>query len=202
VNTSAPAAGHDDHVVTFYADHRDLTETVGEFLREALRTGGVAVVLATPAHRRAIQAWMERTGVDVAAAEADGCYVELDAAGTLAEFMVNGWPDPAAFWQVISPVIQHASQKAAPVRAFGEMVALLWESGQVEAAIDTEALWNEMASRYCFGLLCAYPAKPISDPELSDALTQVCQAHTSTAGATPGPDPAALPGRAARPRWR
>ncbi len=194
MNKSAPAGGHDGHVVAFYADDRDLTETVAEFLHGVLRTGGVAVVIATPAHRLALQAWMEPAGVDIEAARADGTYVDLDAAGTLAEFMVNGWPDPAAFWQVISPVIQHATETATAVRVFGEMVGLLWESGQVGAAIDTEALWNEMASRYSFGLLCGYPAQSASSPELSDALAQVCLAHTFAAGAPPDLGRATLPG--------
>ncbi len=193
MNPSAPAAGRDDHVVAFYADDRDLTETAGEFLRGALRTDGVAIVLATAAHRLELQAWMELAGVDVAAARANGSYVELDAAGTLAQFMVNDWPDPAAFWQVISPVIQHASETATPVRVFGEMVALLWESGQVGAAIDTEALWNEMARRYPFRLLCGYPAKSVSGPELSDALGQLCLAHTGSSGTPPDLGQAALP---------
>jgi hypothetical protein len=194
VNTSAPSAGHADHVVVFYTDDRELTETVGEFLGEALRTDGTAVVLATPAHRLALQAWMERAGVDVTAARAGGSFVELDAAGTLDRVMVKGWPDPAAFWQVISPVIQFASGTGRPVRVSGEMVALLWKSGQLGAAIDVEALWNEMASRYAFSLLCGYPARSVSSPELSDALTQVCLAHTGAAGAPPDLGQPALPG--------
>jgi hypothetical protein len=185
VNRNPSTAGHDDHVVAFYADDRELTETAGEYLRGALGSGGTAVVLATPAHRLGLQAWMELAGVDVAAARAGGSYVELDAAGTLDQFMINGWPDPAAFWQVINPVIQHTSETATPVRAFGEMVMLLWESGRIEAAIEVEALWNEMASRYSFGLLCGYPAEALSDPELSDALTQVLQAHVGAAGVVP-----------------
>jgi hypothetical protein len=194
VNWSAPAAGHDDHLVAFYADDRELAETVGEFLCPALRADGAAVVLATPAHRLALRAWMQRAGVNVDAARADGSYVELDAADALGRFMVSGWPDPAAFWQVISPVVQHASESATMVRVFGDMVALLWESGQAAAAIDTEALWNEMASRYPFGLLCAYPARSVSSQDLSDALTQVCLAHTGAAGAPPDLGQAALPG--------
>jgi hypothetical protein len=194
VNGSAPTAGREDHVVVFYSGDREFSDAVGKFLCGALWTGGVAVVIATPSHHLLIDAWMERGGVDVAAARADGSYLVLDAAATLARFMISGWPDPAAFWQVISPVIQHASGSATQVRVFGEVAAVLWDSGQVGAAIDTEALWNEMASRYSFGLLCGYPAQSASSPELSDALTQICLAHTFAAGAPPDPGQATLPG--------
>jgi hypothetical protein len=179
VNTGTPTAGHDGHAVVFYADERGLAENVGGFLREALATDGIAVVIATPAHRLALDAWMGLAGVDVPAAMARGSYIELDAGETLAKFTVNDWPDPAEFWQVISPVIQHASESGMPVHVYGEMVALLWESGQAGAAIDTEALWNEMASRYSFSLRCGYSASSVSDPELSDALTQVLLAHAA-----------------------
>lgn len=192
-STSTPTAGHDDHAVVFYAGDCELTDRVGEFLCEALRTGGVAVLIATPAHRLALDAWMGLSGVDVAAAMAQGSYVELDAAETLATFMVNDWPDPAAFWQVISPVIQQAGESGTAVHVFGEMVALLWESGQAGAAIDVEALWNEMASRYSFSLLCGYRATSVSAPELSDALTQVCLAHTGAAGTPPDLGQVTLP---------
>lgn len=191
---STPSAGTEDHVVVFYASDREFTQTAGEFLGGALGTEGVAVVIATPSHRLALEAWMEKAGVDVAAARAHGLYIELDAVATLARFMINGWPDPAAFWQVISPVIQRASGTAWPVSVCCEIVALLWESGQAGAAIDAEALWNEMASRYSFSLLCAYPAQSVSTPELSDALTQVCLAHTGTTGASPDVGQATLPG--------
>ena len=165
MNGNTPSAGHKDHVVVFYADDREFTGAVGEFLGGGLWSDGVAVAIATHSRRLA-----------------------------LASFMVNDWPDPAAFWQVISPVIQHASGTAGPVRVFGELVALLWESGQAGAAIDVEALWNEMASRYSFSLLCGYSAQSVSSPELSDALTQVCLAHTRTAGVSPEVGQATLPG--------
>ncbi len=194
MNGNTPSAGHKDHVVVFYADDREFTGAVGEFLGGGLWSDGVAVAIATHSRRLALASWMERAGVDLTAARADGTYVELDAGATLASFMVNDWPDPAAFWQVISPVIQHASGTAGPVRVFGELVALLWESGQAGAAIDVEALWNEMASRYSFSLLCGYSAQSVSSPELSDALTQVCLAHTRTAGVSPEVGQATLPG--------
>jgi hypothetical protein len=193
VNTATPTAGPDGHAVVFYADDCELSQRVGEFLAEALTTGGTAVVVATPAHRLALDAWIGLAGVDVTAAMTRGSYLELDAAETLAKFMVNDRPDPAEFWQIISPVIQQASESGSPVHVYGEMVALLWESGQTGAAIEAEALWNEMASRFSFSLYCGYSASSVSDPELSDALAQVFLAHTTAAGAPPDLGQVALP---------
>ena len=71
-----------------------------------------------------------------------------------------------------------AGGRKGPVRVYGEMVALLWEAGLVTAAIDVEALWNEIAARYSFSLLCGYPAASVAGPEHADALALVCGAHS------------------------
>jgi hypothetical protein len=73
------------------------------------------------------------------------------------------------------------------VHVFGEMVALLWDFGQVAAAIEVEAMWNELAAQYQFSLLCAYPADSVRGGQHQDALTEVCRVHASVAGDVPGP---------------
>ncbi|MDP8931195.1 MAG: MEDS domain-containing protein [Actinomycetota bacterium] len=43
------------------------------------------------------------------------------------------------------------------VRIYGEMVALLWEEGNILAAMALEDLWNQFAGSRAFSLMCAYP---------------------------------------------
>jgi hypothetical protein len=179
----ALSADPGDHVVVFYADNRELIELAGTFLLAGLRDGGVCIVVATAGHRLSLDAWLGCADLDVAAAQASRSYVELDAAETLDRFMVGGWPDAAAFWRTLSPVIDEAGRTGGPVRIFGEMVSLLWDAGEVAAAIDVEALWNEIGSRYSFTLLCGYAAESASGPGHSDAVAQVCAAHASATGA-------------------
>ena len=81
--------------------------------------------------------------------------------------------------------LNDAEAFAATVRGFGEMVALLWDAGQLDAAIELEAMWNEMASQFSFSLLCAYPQAATSGEEHSDALAHVCDAHTQIRGISP-----------------
>jgi hypothetical protein len=185
VTTSTGTTSPRDHVVVFYASDRELIEVAGGYVLDTLAAGGVAIVIATARHRLTLDVWLGSAGVDVAAATAGGSFIELDAAGTLGQFMLNGRSDPAAFWQVISPLLQDGGRDGRPVQVLGEMVGLLWESGQAGAAIEVEALWNEMASRYQFRLVCGYAACPDTDPEVSDALAQVCSAHSQTVGQRP-----------------
>jgi len=69
---------------------------------------------------------------------------------------------------------------------FSEMVALLWDSGQVNSAIEVEAMWNEMVAQYPFSLLCGYPVRSVSGDHHQDSLAEVCRVHSSVAGARPG----------------
>jgi hypothetical protein len=178
-------AGRRDHVVVFYRDEQELTEQVGRYLLPAIQDGGVAIVVATPDHRRAFERYLADVGVDVAAASARGAYLAPDASETMRGFMVADWPDPAGFWQAISPMLRQAAKAGRPVRVFGEMVALLWEAGLVDAAIEVEAMWNELGAQYSFSLLCGYPAQPAACAHQLDALTEVCRAHTQVTGVPP-----------------
>jgi MEDS: MEthanogen/methylotroph, DcmR Sensory domain len=171
VTSEGPA----DHAVVFHSSDAELAGLAGDYLLRSLRSGS-AVVIATPEHRRLFAAELAAGGVDVPAARAAGTYVELDAAETLARFLIDGWPDAAAFWQVISPVL--AATPPGEVRAFGEMVALLWNDGRADAAIELEALWNELARHHELALLCAYEVASVRRPADADALVQVCGSHT------------------------
>src|SRR5262252_3418371 len=92
----------------------------------------------------------------------------------------------AGSWQVVRPIVARAAEAGTPVHVFGEMVALLWDFGQVNAAIEVEAMWNELAAQYSFSLLCAYPADSVRGDQHQDALAEVCRVHASVAGDVPG----------------
>ena len=172
--------GPHDHVVQFYDADDDLAGRVAGYVLGALQNRGVGIVVATPAHRAAIEDWLEQAGVNLAAAREQGSYIALDAEETLSQFMINGRADAAGFWRVISPLMKTAGRRRRKVRVFGEMVALLWESGQADAAVDLEALWNELARQYSFSLYCAYPAELLSDSEHVHELAEVLGAHSGT----------------------
>lgn len=174
--------GPKDHVVVFYRSQEELADRVAEYLLGAIGYDGVAIVLATPAHRQAIGERLARAGADLDQAREDGSYRELDAAEVIGRFMISGSPDPAGFWRAVSPVLRKASRQRRPIRVFGEMVALMWEPGLVGAAIEVEALWNELGAQFRFALLCAYPDTVLRDREHADELVQVCGAHSLNGG--------------------
>jgi hypothetical protein len=189
-----PKAARGGHVVLFYRDEQELAGRVSEYLLPAVTDGdGTAIVIATPDHRRSFGERLADAGADVAAARARGSYLEFDANETIRGFMVGDRPDPAGFWQVISPLLRQAAQAGQPVLVFGEMVSLLWDAGLVNAAIEVEVMWNELGDQHPFSLLCAYPARPVTCSHYLDALTEVCRTHTEVTGSPPEPELADLP---------
>jgi len=174
--------GRSEHAVLFYRNQEELAGWVSEYLLPAIAGDGVAIVLATPDHRKSFEERLARAGVDVAAARAHGSYLALDASETIRGFMVADCPDPASFWQKITPLLRQAAEVGQPVRVFGEMVALLWDTGLVSAAIEVEAMWNELGTQHPFSLLCAYPAQSHSCAHHLDALTEICRAHGEVIG--------------------
>jgi anti-sigma regulatory factor (Ser/Thr protein kinase) len=102
----------------------------------------------------------------------------LDAAETLARFMPGDEIDGKAFREVIGSVVRRAGPNGRPVHAYGEMVALLWDAGNVIGAITLEKLWNELGHDHHFSLLCGYHASSMSNPEHKQALEYVCHLHS------------------------
>jgi hypothetical protein len=175
-------AGSGGHAVLFYADDDELAAQVSEHLLGAVRDGGAAIMIATGAHRHAVEQRLTRAGLDLGGAHA-GCFLALDASETLRQFVIGDWPNPATFWQVVSPLVRHSGGK--PIHIYGEMVALLWEEGLVNAVIEIEAMWNELAVQYPFSLLCGYPARAVGGAEHRDALAEVRRIHQAAIGGPP-----------------
>ena len=172
------------HVVQFYGRDEELTERVTEYLLGALASGGVAIVIATPEHRHEFETRLAQAGVDLAAARDDGSYLARDAAQTLSELMAAGKLDGAAFDRVIGTVIAAAGAGGRPVRAFGEMVALLWDDGLVSAAVRLEAMWEELGGKHPLSLFCGYRTDAVTRD--MDAFAEVCRLHGEIVGGRPG----------------
>ena len=144
------------HAVQFYGDESELFSTIGTFLSEGLVSGQPAIVIATPAHNDAILDALRSHLIDVARARHLGDLVMLDAEETLGTFMHHGMPDSKLFQRAIGDQIEQTvrGRGRTPLRAYGEMVDVLWRRGQTDAAIRLEVLWNELASLHTFSLLC------------------------------------------------
>jgi hypothetical protein len=146
-----------EHIVQMYTRDALFLDSLSGFVGDGLRCGDGVIVIATAAHLSALEAQLAGDGVDMAAARGRDQYIALDAELTLSRFIVNGWPDEDIFDPLVTGLIARAGRDGRRVRAFGEMVAILWGQGHAAATVRLEYLWHAICRREAFSLLCAYP---------------------------------------------
>ncbi len=166
-----------NHTACFYENDAQLVARISQFAAIGIAADETVIVIATGSHADAIEASLNQGGIDLDAVRASGRYIELDAAETLAQISDERHVDSARFHDIVGGLVELAG-RFGRVRAFGEMVALLWESGQVSTAIDLEALWNDLAHEHHFNLCCAYPLASITDHNDLVAVADVCGQHS------------------------
>jgi len=170
----------EEHVVQLYgSDDRLLTTNVGRYLEEGLKRGDGLLVIATPEHRSSLARYLSNQ-TSYSSAVLEGRLVFLDAAATLTRFLTNGVPDADRFGSVVGEALCGVRSNAGHtgVRAYGEMVGLLWKSGKVAAATHLEELWNGLLKASDVSLFCAYPIDVLSpDFQVSHVDALLC-AHT------------------------
>jgi PAS domain S-box-containing protein len=179
------SAAHDkpEHVVQFYQDDKFLIDAVSGFVGSAIAAGDAAVLIATAAHREGVEQVLRKRGLEIGQAARQGRFIELDASDTLARFMVEGLPDEARFRKVIGDTLTQAAGTVARegrrIAAFGEMVNILWATGNYEGALRLEQLWNQLAHEHSFSLLCAYPIAGFNSAKHTDAFLKICAEHST-----------------------
>jgi signal transduction histidine kinase len=184
------------HVVHFYENDHFLSAAVADFLAQGLALGQPIVVISTRGHRDAFTVRLRAKGSDIDAAIAAGHAIFLDARSTLDSFMVDGKPDPARFHAAIDPVLVRSAESRGGrvVRAYGEMVDLLWEEGSTDAAIRVEELWNDLATRRSFSLFCAYAMGHFYKSTEPDPFARICRHHGHLIPSTAAPQPVEVDG--------
>jgi hypothetical protein len=171
------------HAVKFYKDAQSLADIVCAFVAEGLHAGDPGLVIATPEHIRGFRTGFAARGVDVDAAIGRGLLTVLDADDTLDAFMRDGIPMPRAFKDTMTPVLERiaSGHPDAPIRAYGEMVDVLWKQEHSAAAIRLEMLWNELARSHRFGLLCGYAMGNFYKGASAD---EICALHSHVVSET------------------
>jgi anti-sigma regulatory factor (Ser/Thr protein kinase) len=167
-----------DHDVTIYDADSDLIDELTEFVTDGLALGDAVVLVVTPEHLAALAESLAEAGCSMTDAVARGQLQLADAAATMATFLRDDYPDSGLYFTSIGGLIDRVARSGRPVRVFGEMVALLWEAGNIPAAIELESLWNRLGRMQRFSLLCAYSTSSLSAPDDLTALRAVCEAHS------------------------
>lgn len=166
-----------EHFVQIYETDDVFMDTLTGFIAGALRQGEGAVVIATPAHRAELKRRLNVDGFDVATAVRDDRFLLLDAEETIAQFIVDGWPDENKFSAVVRDILARAGRNGRHIRAFGEMVAIMWAKGYCAATVRLERLWQQLCEKESFALFCAYPKSGFTENP-TESIARVCAEHS------------------------
>jgi hypothetical protein len=106
----------------------------------------------------------------------------VDARKLMSDFIADGVPDAGRFLESTTRVLERTARGREPltIRAYGEMVDLLWKDGYDVAAIQVEMLWNKLARSRDFSLLCGYA---MGNFYKDACVANICAEHTHVVGA-------------------
>lgn len=177
-----------EHSVLFYESDRELVENISRFAGSALGAGNSAIIVATQAHRDALHESLAIRGLNLESPSLKRRYWPLDVEETLARLMVNGFPDPSSFADIMNPLLKRAGaaslNRSGAVVVYGEIVAILWARQKADAAMELERFWNDLARTKSFSLLCGYPASLFMGAGRDRHLPRLCAEHTTIVSRT------------------
>jgi hypothetical protein len=166
-----------EHLVQIYEDESAFLEPLEAFITGGIRRGEGIIAIVTPEHKIHIETYLILQNLNVDELRKSEQFICFDAEETLKTFLVNGWPDEELFRATIHSLLIRARGNGRPVRAFGEMVAIMWDMGLSAATVRLEHLWHNLCREKGFSLFCAYPKTGFtSDP--SNSLQEILNAHS------------------------
>ena len=167
-----------EHLVQLFDETESLVAGISTFLFDAWKRGHHLLVVSRAGNWAMTAAELQARGCPVPQLIAAGRLIVLDAATTLATFMVNGDPNPEKFRASIGDLVTRVcAESAHGVAAYGEMVDILAAQGNFTGAEQLEALWNELSQTCSFRLLCGYSASHFGDARTTGHLHAICAAH-------------------------
>jgi hypothetical protein len=164
------------HFAQFYENEDALMDTLEGFVSAGLSAGESTVVIATAPHLRTLTRRLTHDGSNMARFIREDRFITIDAEVALTSFMVGQYPDPKLFASFVEGLHRRALVNGVHLRAFVEMLAILWADGLFEATLQLEQLWQQSCTSHSFSLFCAYP-KAAFNNQRQQSLAEICAAH-------------------------
>lgn len=168
------------HSVQIYERENQIVKAVTNFIISGLLNGEAVIIVATQDHTEAFKNHLSYLGFDIEAAIQKKQLCLLDAHATLNSFMVDGKPNKDLFDQNVCRVLDEKLSTFPAVRAYGEMVNILWSEGNLQATLALESLWNGLYDTRNFALLCGYQNEGFKSENGEIALKDICCSHNHT----------------------
>lgn len=167
-----------DHLLQLYRDERSLIEAVALYAAAGLGKGEAVILIATPSHLRAFGRRLEDQGFDLAELQLWGQLVVAEAGEMLASLMVDGVLERDQFARGVGSMLRKVRKagRYPKVRAYGEMVNLIWRDDP-SATARLEELWNEVIKTHRVALFCSYCVESSADAERFPGELRALHSH-------------------------
>lgn len=167
-----------DHDVHIYGERGELATATASWLAEGLARGDGALLLATPENRDAFGAALAEHGWDVRELERGQRLAWGDAETLLDEVMRGGKASAVALGAVVTRLTAELAPPSGRIRAFGELVDLLWRRGERGESERLEEAWNDLLARRRIALRCGYRIDDLFERDVHrDLVPRVCRTH-------------------------
>jgi hypothetical protein len=166
-----------EHLVQIYASDDVFLDSLEGYIGGGIQKGDGVIVIATAAHLSALHHRLTARGFNLETARSRHQYISLDADEALATFMTKTGPDEELFESFVADLISRAGRDGRRVRAFGEMVALLWARGNSNAMLRLEELWEKLCHKEGLSLFCAYPKSNFTQ-DTETSIKEILATHS------------------------
>jgi hypothetical protein len=166
-----------EHFVQLCDSSESMADAAAAFLADAHSAGDTLLIVARESNWINIHRTLTARGVDVDAETANGRLVAMNAVTKLAELSRRGVPHAPSFDMAIGQPVRTLAARGR-LSIYGEMVDVLAELDEVDAAIALEEMWNALAERASFRLMCGYSSAHFVSRRAERRLRDVCRAHT------------------------
>ena len=180
----------EQHLVQLYADADDaaLLANVACYVAAGLkRKNGVLLLVPLDRWER-LRAELDACDVEYGRAMEEGTLLVLDAGAIAREVIVDGEASRLRFLETVGLAASSllVRKDLSGLRAYGELVGMLWSEGRAEVAARIEKFWNELLRADGFSLFCAYPVDVFGADFGSSRMDEVLCAHTQLLPSRPG----------------
>ena len=173
-----PLSTGNSHIIQLYKDEQQMTQMVGNFGLDGLKADEAVIIIATAAHLENLKTYMQSQNKDLSKFVKRGQLLLMDAAQTLSLFLVNGLPDAEKFKNTLGKVALEKQKSFGKLRAFGEMVGILWDEGNHQGTIKLEEIWHDFIHEHQFNLLCGYSDSQFANADYRNHFDRICASHT------------------------
>jgi DNA-binding NarL/FixJ family response regulator len=168
------------HALQISRTHGDRLTSATAYLLAAWKMGHVLLTVTSADDTEALRRSLEAAGVDTACAAACGRYAAVDAHAAIEGVMNDGDVDADRFTGMFGPLIEQLSADRGHgprhVSTFGDLSAILWADGRLNAALSLEHLSNEFLIGRPLSILCACAVSGPDVPE-DDVEARLSAAH-------------------------